>query len=290
MSDFNLHIDPGLTLSDSKITVTGQKVGSVYGKSVNGNTIYDYAQLGLDWLRDNHPDWITNKVWSIDSALKPSILMIKNQSPQLLLTPQALSHHTFNNSESDVPAEDEARLDSSVSETTSVTWSESQTIEETVSFEVGGEFAKTSASLSFSATVGKDESHEESFNVTSADETRVNVPAGEVILAILLISQGTLNIECNLEWYIQGGIYVGNLETGQRYYLSADKLQQYSRDPRSQFTLKLQFVSEHEIRTISIPNDDPTTIDNAIKHVLADATHHDGLKVKHPTKIEVANA
>ena len=265
--NFSLEIFPGATLKETKFKLHGTYPSHMYGSQSNG--AYDYAQLGIDWIKDKKPEWEHRA--GIISALKPSIYKMMEDKADFALRPTALTHHVFDNSDGDDFLEGTAKLESSITNTTSITWSQRLSIEATVGVEVGSDsFGKASASLSVTTEVGKDQTKEKTSEVGSATEVTVPVKPHEVGLVLLYLEQGTVDLYCSLTSMIQGGLYIG-LPGGHSTYVSGAELQKYSREPKAQLKARLDFCSQSEVKNKTIPDASDAAVEKGINDILAEA-------------------
>ena len=267
MSKFNLKITPALTLSDTKFEVEGSVTGNVYGKETkNGTTIYDYAQLAKSWVDKYHPEW--GDSWGVSSQLLPSILKPRLADAEVHLIPRALAHHVFDNSDSQIPSRYTAELSNTITNSSTVEWDESATATYTVGIEVGEGPVKATSGFSFSATVGHSTSYSKTVEIGSKDSVDVDVPPGLVELAVLFLKQGVITVAINLDWIIQGHIVISDPHNNIMV-VDAKDLQQFSLNPRqSRASLTLEFAGESEIRTVTIPDSSPASVDEAIINIL----------------------
>lgn len=265
MSDFTLKITPELTLSDTKISYSGViETGDVYGTDKQ----YDYAQLAKDWVKQHRAHWGND--YGVVSHLSPSVIKPRIISPSVQIKPLALSHHLFDNSDSNIPATYTAELSDTVTDETSVDWNESVSASYSLSLEVGvGSFAKATATASLSATVGHDVSRSKTLEIGSKDGIAIDVPANTIQLAILFLEQGLITLNLELYHAIRGYL---NLESGgvnpERVTLLSQDVQPYSLEPVIRSQVSLKFAGQSEIKNVTISDDSPSTVDNAIANVL----------------------
>ena len=270
--DFSVHVNPGLSLAETKITITGGKSAGTYG----AGKPYDYAQLAAGWVKQHHPEW--GKHWGVFSKLGGMTLKVVDARTTYSIKPLALSHHVFNNSDSDINATDSAELHSSITNTSSIEFSQSTTVGLSVSVEVGGDFAKTSATASLETTVGKSETKEVSKEIGSSDSVQVDLPPHAVELAVLFLEQGTITLHCVLEYQLSGELVIGDFSsrTGEKHTVSASELQEYSLYPRENFVVSLQFASQSEIKTKTLKDGKEETVKAGIKTILEEASNEQG--------------
>ena len=155
-----------------------------------------------------------------------------------------------------------------------IQWCKSTTVGYSVGVEVGGDFAKTSATASLETTVGKSESKEVSKEIGASDSVQVDLPPHSVELAVLFLEQGTIELHCVLEYQLSGSLVIGDFSsrTGEKHIVSASELQKYSLYPHQNFTVTLQFASQSEIKTKTLKDGSEETIKAGIKEILAEAS------------------
>jgi len=257
--DFYLEIKPALTLDETRFKVVGTIEGSAY---------HNPAQLAGDWLRDNHPNWLSTE--TDISNLESLILKGKVVNPKVSLHPLALSHHVFDNSESSIPVTDKAELNNTITNSSSIDWSEEVSASYTIGVEAGGFGVKASASTTLSASVGHDASKSKTIEVGNQDGVDIELPPHSIELAVLYLEQGTIELDLVCEYYIRGYITIRNIETNQIVKLSADTLQRYNLY-RRMFSahISVQFAGESEIKTATLDDDTPEAVDRGISGILS---------------------
>ncbi|MCY3569305.1 MAG: hypothetical protein OXH38_11800 [Chloroflexi bacterium] len=279
--DFNLSIEPALTLADTKFTLTGTHTGGVP----------DYEDQNLRWAHAHYPAW-GNHVGGT-GALQPSVLVpsVQRSKARVILTPRALTHHVWDNSDSDVAVRFSTEISDTITTSSSIEWSTSATLGLSVGVEAGFGSDKVSESVDFSVTVGESHSESQSVEIGTKDAVEAEVPGGQIVLAILLVQQGTVEADLDLTWQVRGWTWIdfdvpckdaplvpdckdwtrthdGTTYTGHTGRLGAVDLQPTSGLGHYSATVSIGFAGESEIRTITIPDADPTTVDNAVERVL----------------------
>ena len=273
--DFQVTLLPALTLADTQFETVG---------TVTGNTP-DYEDQNLRWAAAHYPAW-GNRVGGM-GALGPALLQaaVPRQSASLHLNPIALTHHVWDNSLGTTAATYSTALTDSITASTSIAWSKTVGVSESISVEVGEGPAKVKSDTSLSVTVGEDKSQSRTVEVGSSDEVSVTVPPGQIVVAVLLVQRGTLTADLSLDWSLTGhtvlyppdGVrcadapalprcvdYTRDGYRGTYGVLEAADLQATSGLGQATAQVVVDFAGESVVRTASVPDADPATIDRAI--------------------------
>lgn len=266
--DFQLHVRPGLTLADTEFSVSGYRTGPAP----------DYDALAAQWVKDHHPEWGIH--WGAVGRIAGKRLT--PDDPRAVahfgLTPLALTHHVFDNSGSSIPAHYSAELTDSITNVDSVEWNRSISsgVTYTVGVEVGEGPVKGSASTSVSleTTEGRSVSHSRTVDVGNKDGVDIEVPPGGIELAVLFVEQGCITLVFSVSWHIVGSVSVASdadARAGKPYIkLTGAELDRYLPKPPAS-TVSIQFDGESEIKTVTLADASPQTVDDAIQGVLQDA-------------------
>ena len=267
MPDYIVKVKPGETLADTDFAVSGQHsagpprqyyaIAMAYAKAhgcTNVNQLEVTSHFGTRYLRP----------------------VLNKQKASVNLQPTALTHHIFDNRGSDIDGLYSADLSDTLKTSMSVGWSASVTagVAYTVGLEASmGPFkANNSLTLSLSTTVGKSASKQRAVEVGQKDGYRVTVPPGMIQMALLYAQVGQLAADVDLEWILTGHLAMRGPNLPFREVQAKD-LQPYAHGypytlPDYPMHVQLDFAADWEIRAITIPDDDPSTVDDAIHDVM----------------------
>lgn len=277
--DFHVTLLPALTLEDTVF----ETVGTVAGATP------DYEDQNLRWARRHYPAWGNHVGGS--GNLGPALLkaQVPRQAAALALNPIALTHHVWDNSLGQAPATFSTALTDSITASTGISWSKTVGVSESIGVEVGEGPAKVKSDTSLSVTVGQDKTESRTVEVGSSDDVSVTVPAGEIVVAVLLVQRGTLTAELALTWTLTGdtilyppdGVrcadapllprcvdYTRDGYRGTYGVLEAADLEPTSGLGQATAQVVVDFAGESVVRTASVPDADPATVDAAIAKLL----------------------
>ena len=275
MTTFNISVQPALTLADTRITATTTGPKTV-GPPL---TVPQLVRICREWARSHRPN---STYYAIAGYWAPTRLVVVNDqvTPQVTLTPTAIGHRLIDNSESDIAQEATVDFSAQVGGETSVGWSEDVTagVSFSVSLEVGSEFAKASASTTYSlsTSVGHSTSRSESFSVGVTEGSSLTVPPREIALLVGLVQRGTLTFDVDIayrcEEYAQVTVITENA-SGTR---QADQLKGADLNPflgavfRPDIaTISIPFASEASSKVVApLENAQPATIDSALRNAV----------------------
>lgn len=185
---------PGMTLAETVFDVSGTGKASFPSTDLLEAAVYTYFERrkGWDFFQGVHPVVRTDKA-TVEAAITGQHVNVP------VLTPSAINHALWDNSDEKTPTTFKAELSAAVKASTSVTWEESATVG--FSFAVGVEVNEAGVKVtgtttySFSATVGHSTSKSVEREVGVTGGVERDVPGGEVDVAILLIQSGRLSAD-----------------------------------------------------------------------------------------------
>ena len=276
MTSFNIKVNPALTLADTRISaqVVGPKIS---GPSLDNNGLYRVCK---EWAKVNRPH---STFAAMAGYWCPTRLKVVNDkvSPKVVLTPIAIGHRIVDNSDSDIDQEASVEFSAEVGGETSIGWSEEVTagVEFSVSLEVGSEFAKASASTTYSlsSTVGHSSEKSESFSVGTTEGSSVTVPAGQIALLVGLVQKGVLTFEVDVAWRPEDYSHVTVITENASGTRRGDLLHGQDLDPYCGAvfppdiaSISIPFASEAESKVIAPLSDaTPTSIDSALHQAIS---------------------
>ncbi|MCY4259721.1 MAG: hypothetical protein OXC91_05620 [Rhodobacteraceae bacterium] len=282
--DFSISVEPALTLADTRISAAAS------GTKISGPTLEDagglWRILGA-WVTAHYPNRVE---YAYGGDYVPTRLVVVNDrvAPKVTLAPIAIGHRVVDNSDSDIPQEASVDFSATVGGEASVSWSESVTagVEFTIGLEVGSEFAKTSASTSYSlsTTVGHDTSQSHSFSVSTTEGDRITVPPGQIALMVGLVQKGTLTFAVDMAYrpetyaHAQVGTILrsdnpNDLEHAHRQWFTLDGSQMAPFCggilPVTSANIQIPFASEVVTKVVApLASDSPLAIDKGIRQAI----------------------
>lgn len=207
MPDFNIAVKPALTLADTTINVS--RYSRIPGPDMN------VEEAVRRWITKHRPGLQYDGFGSVSGILPAgfptSLQVIDNIHSKAIvtLTPTAIGHRVVDNSDSDIAQEASVDFSDSLSTESTIGWEASLSLGAsfTVGVEVGGEFAKASASSTYSieASVGRSSSESRSIEVGVTEGEKVEVPPGEIALLVGLLQRGTLTFDVPVSWRPDNG-------------------------------------------------------------------------------------
>ena len=273
--NFNIQVEPALSLADTRITA--QAIGpKIVGTPLDNDGLY---RVLLEWVKANRPhstfdyyaaDWVPMRLRVVNDRV----------APRIELQPIAVGHRVIDNSDSDI--DQEASVDFSAEVTSEVSIGTSVDVTAGVSFtasvEVGSEFAKASASTTYSVstTVGHSKTESQSFSVSTSEGTKVTVPPYQIALIVGIVSKGILTFDVDIgfrpEDYAHVQVGTKNASGTKRAdNLTGKDLAPYcgSVRPSDVLSLRLPFASEVTSKVVApLPDTQPATVANAIQNAV----------------------
>lgn len=271
MTNFLIQVQPALTLADTKISVTAQ------GPKTSGTPLDNdgLERVCREWAAANRPH---STFYAFGADWVPTRLVVVNDkvAAKVALEPIAIGHRIIDNSDSDIPQEASVDFSAEVTGEISIGTSVEVTagVEFTVGVEVGSEFAKASASTSYSLTtsVGKSVEKTHSFSVGTTEGASITVPPRQIALIVGLVSKGVLTFDVDIafrpEAYAHCGIGTENA-SGTRRWDTVDGigLAPYCSGVRPSDVLPIQlpFASETTTKVVApLPSTNPVVIADAL--------------------------
>ena len=270
-NNFSVTVEPGLTLEDTKFKVAGDPI--VF------HGYFDYAfLLAKAYGQHKYPD---AKGFGSQSRLTGAQIapIYDHKKSTVTLSPKALRHSLWDNSDGQEVAHHSATLNDQTTVGTTVGWSDSTTVggSFTVGVEIGvtGEKTSASATYSVSTTEGHTASYTKTVGVGATEAVSVDVPPGEVVLAVLLINDGTLSADLKFQVQLRGEVivYIEHTDGTQTYDIINATEWSYLIDlPSVTMNACIDFVGEDVTKTLNLPDGLPSTVDSYINKAKAELT------------------
>lgn len=192
------------------------------------------------------------------------------------LTPVALQRAVWDNSKGTGTGTFKAQLSDTITDSTTVGWSESKDVGASfgVSIEVGFAGNKASASANYSMDVTKGESKEHTKERSVGQESAVDyeVDAGNIDLGVLMLQSGKISIRVpfTVEY---GGHFKWNAvdDTGEFKYQGTQGmsvLAPYLPRPNLEMTMECDFSDDALISVIQLDGDTPDDISDGVNRAL----------------------
>lgn len=274
MAQFQVKIIPGLTAADTRAEVIGKipAPAKALDKYAWGAAVGQ--AIGSPYLYGQIPLVDMSKVTAHVVAAKVTVA-----PPDI--TPKALAHKLWDNTDNDEPAHYEASLTAGVRSSDSVSWSRSasRTWTATVGVEVGGGPVKGSASSSYSygVAVGKATSHSVEHAIDSTDSVSEEVDPHSAAVAVLLVQSGSVDISIDFHVEFKGGPipyatqYFGKRIDGPHGSVSLAKaLPHLARYYVMQNTMRqsIDFYRDTESKIVSITDNSDKSVHAGIQQAL----------------------
>ena len=281
--DFTLKLQPGITLADSHVAVSG-------GKQLDWADLTPRAYPGEQdgAIGDRLLNQAVRKMLAASGDQKgasnaivqdnfsgPHIQAVHDELVSDSLVPTALQHALWDNSRGDGVGHYKAELSDTVTDSTSGTWSHEVTagISFTVGVEVGIEGDKATASTNYSLSVaaGHSVTHEVTRQVGSVSAVDYDVQPGCIDLGVLYIQRGSLQAQVRFAVGYAGSVRywpygVHPLSPIRTTLISevAPYLPQWS----SVFRIDSVSATDDTIQTVSLDGPSPDDVEDGIRTVL----------------------
>lgn len=269
MADFQIKVIPGLTAADT----TAEVVGAIPApKTAFDPYMWGYA-VGIAAKGTPYPG---GHLVGVDlSEVKAEVIAAKVTVHPPDITPKALAHKLWDNSDNDQSGHYEATLSSSVERSNSVGWSRSTSQEwsASVSVEVGGGPVKATASAGYSLTVetGKNEEHTVTTSIDSSDTLSEDLKPHTAAIAVLLIQSGSVVVSIDFEVKFSGGpVYYA----GRSGKVALEDVIPHLNPfviMRNTMTQTIDFFRDTESKIVSIPDGSSASVNQGIGKALAES-------------------
>ena len=274
---FDIQVEPALSLADTRITAkpVGPKIS---GEPLDNDGLRRVAQA---WAKANYPN---STMYAYGADWVPMRLAVVNDrvAPKVELQPIAIGHRVVDNRDSDIAQGASVDFSAEVTGEVSVGTSREVTagVQYSVSLEVGSEFAKASASTTYSlsATVGQSKTQSQSFSVSTTEGTSITVPPRQIALIVGLVSKGVLTFDIDIafrpEAYAHCGIGTVNASGTRRWdTVGGNALAPYCAGvrPSDVFSVRLPFASEVTTKVVApLASTEPSVVADALAHAVGE--------------------